>query len=60
MCIRDRGDKGRQKAGKAGRNAFLNEIGLGVDNQNKCMADGIEKAIKNFKPKKRFNLYKLA
>ena len=49
-----------RKAGKAGRNAFLNEIGLSVDNQNKCMADGIEKAIKNFKPKKRFNLYKLA
>ena len=56
----DKGKKGRDKAGKAGRNAFLNEIGLGVDNQNKCMADGIEKAIKNFKPKKRFNLYKLA
>ena len=30
------------------------------DNQNKTMADGIEKAIKNFKPKKRFNLYKIA
>ena len=56
----DKGKKGRDKAGKAGRNAFLNEIGLGVDNQNKCMADGIEKAIKNFKPKKRFNLYKIA
>ena len=56
----DKGDKGRQKAGKAGRNAFINEIGLGVDTQNKTMGDGIEKAIKNFKPKKRFNLYKLA
>ena len=56
----DKGKKGRDKAGKAGRNAFLNEIGLGVDNQNKTMADGIEKAIKNFKPKKRFNLYKIA
>ena len=56
----DKGKKGREKAGKAGREAFLGEIGLGVDNQNKCMADGIEKAIKNFKPKKRFNLYKLA
>ena len=52
--------EGREKAGKTIRNAFLNEIGLGVDNQNKTMADGIEKAIKNFKPKKRFNLYKLA
>ena len=56
----DKGVKGRAKAGKAGRKAFLGEIGLGVDNQNKCMADGIEKAIKNFKPKKRYNLYKLA
>jgi hypothetical protein len=56
----DKGEKGRAKAGKAGRKAFLGEIGLGVDNQNKCMADGIEKAIKNFKPKKRYNLYKLA
>ena len=56
----DKGDKGRKKAGKAGRNAFINEIGLGVDTQNKTMGDGIEKAIKNFKPKKRFNLYKLA
>ena len=56
----DKGKEGREKAGKAGREAFLGEVGLGVDNQNKCMADGIEKAIKNFKPKKRFNLYKLA
>ena len=56
----DKGEKGRAKAGKAGRKAFLGEIGLSVDNQNKCMADGIEKAIKNFKPKKRYNLYKLA
>jgi len=56
----DKGVKGRAKAGKAGKKAFLGEIGLGVDNQNKCMADGIEKAIKNFKPKKRYNLYKLA
>jgi len=56
----DKGEKGRKEAGKAGRKAFLGEIGLSVDNQNKCMADGIEKAIKNFKPKKRYNLYKLA
>ena len=56
----DKGVKGRAKAGKAGKKAFLGELGLGVDNQNKCMADGIEKAIKNFKPKKRYNLYKLA
>ena len=41
------------------RNEFLNEIGLGVDNQNKCMQMVLRKTIKNFKPKKRFNLYKL-
>ena len=56
----DKGDKARKKAGKAGREAFLGELGLNVDNQNKCMADGIEKAIENFKPKKRYNLYKLS
>ncbi len=55
----DKGDEGRKKAGKAGREAFLGDLGLNVDNQNKCMADGIEKAIKNWKPKKRYNLYKI-
>jgi len=55
----DKGDEGMDKAGKLGREAFLGEIGLNVDYQNKCMADGIEKAIKNWKPKKRYNLYKI-
>ena len=55
----DKGNEGRQKAGKAGREAFLGDLGLNVDYQNKCMADGIEKAIKNWKPKKRYNLYKI-
>jgi len=52
--------KQRAEAGKKGREAFLGEMGLNTDNQNKCMADGIEKAIKNFKPKERYKLYKLA
>ena len=32
---------------------------LNAKNQNKQMADGILKTIKNFKPKKKFNVYKL-
>ncbi len=55
----DKGDEEMDKAGKLGREAFLGDLGLNVDNQNKCMADGIEKAIKNWKPKKRYNLYKI-
>ena len=56
----DKTPEERKEAGLKGREAFIGELGLNAKNQNKCMADGIEKAIKNFKPKKRYNLYKLA
>ena len=56
----DKTPEERKEAGLKGREAFLGELGLNAKNQNKCMADGIEKAIKNFKPRKRYNLYKLA
>ena len=56
----DKTPEERKEAGLKGRDAFLGELGLNAKNQNKCMADGIEKAIKNFKPRKRYNLYKLA
>ena len=56
----DKTPEERDEAGKKGREAFLGEMGLNVDNQNKRMADGIEKAIKNFKPKDRYKLYKIA
>jgi hypothetical protein len=56
----DKTPKQRAEAGKKGREAFLGEMGLNTDNQNKCMADGIDNAIKNFKPKERYKLYKLA
>ena len=56
----DKTDEERTSAGLSGREAFIGEVGLNADNQNKCMADGIEKAIANFKPKERYNLYKLA
>ena len=56
----DKTPKERAEAGKKGREAFMGELGLNTDNQNKCMADGINKAIKNFTPKERYKLYKLA
>ena len=56
----DKTPEERDEAGKKGREAFLGEMGLNVNNQNKCMTDGIEKAIKNFKPKDRYKLYKIA
>ena len=55
----DKTPKQRKEAGLKGREAFLGDLGLNSKNQNKCMADGIEKAIKNFKPKPRYKLHKL-
>ena len=55
----DKTPQERKEAGLKGREAFLGELGLNAKNQNKCMADGIEKAIKNFKPKPRYKLHKL-
>ena len=55
----DKSREERKEAGLKGREEFMGEMGLSAKNQNKCMADGIEKAIANFKPKDRYNLYKL-
>jgi glycosyltransferase involved in cell wall biosynthesis len=55
----DKTPKERTKAGLKGRKEFIGEMGLNAKNQNKQMADGILKTIKNFKPKKKFNVYKL-
>ena len=55
----DKSREERKEAGLKGRKEFMGEMGLNAKNQNKCMADGIEKAIKNWKPKKKFNVYKL-
>ena len=55
----DKTPEERKEAGLKGREAFMGDLGLNAKNQNKQMADGIEKAIKNFKPKKSYNLFKL-
>jgi glycosyltransferase involved in cell wall biosynthesis len=49
----------RKKRGLVGRKEFMGEMGLNAKNQNKQMADGILKAIENWKPKQKFNVYKL-
>jgi len=49
----------RKKRALVGRDEFNGEMGLNAKNQNKCMADGIEKAISNWKPKEKYNIYKL-
>ena len=55
----DKTPQERKEAGLEGRKEFMGEMGLNAKNQNKQMADGIETAMKNWKPKKKFNVYKL-
>jgi hypothetical protein len=38
---------------------MLNEGGLSNTNMCKTLVDGIEKTLKNWKPKDRYNLYKI-
>ena len=55
----DKTPKERTKAGLVGRKEFMGEMGLNAKNQNKQMADGILQAIENWKPKEKYNVYKL-
>ena len=55
----DKKPKERKEAGLVGRKEFMGEMGLNAKNQNQKMADGILKAIENWKPKQKFNVYKL-
>jgi len=49
----------RKNRGMVGRKEFIGEMGLNANNQNECMANGILKAIENWKPKEKFNVYKI-
>jgi len=49
----------RKKRGKIGRKWMLNEGGLHSDNMCKTMADSIELTLKTWKPKKRWEIYKI-
>jgi len=55
----DKTPEQRTKAGLKGRKEFLGEMGLNHTNMCKTLVDGIETTFKNWKPKKKFNVYKL-
>jgi len=42
-----------------GRDEFLGKMGLNSENMCKTLHDGIQTTFKNWKPKKKFNVYKL-
>ena len=55
----DKTPQERKEAGKKGRKEFLGEMGLNAKNMCKTLVDGIETTFKKWKPRKRFNVYKI-
>ena len=55
----DKTPQQRKEAGLKGREEFLGEMGLNSKNMCKTLHDGIQTTFKNWKPKKKFNVYKL-
>jgi glycosyltransferase involved in cell wall biosynthesis len=55
----DKTPEQRTKAGLKGRKEFIGEMGLSNINMCKTLVDGIETTFKNWKPKKKSNVYKL-
>ena len=49
----------RNECGLKGRKEFLGEMGLNHTNMCNTLVDGIETTFKNWKPKQRFNVYKI-
>ena len=49
----------RKEFALKGREEFLGEMGLNAKNMCKTLVDGITTTFKNWKPKEKFNVYKL-
>jgi glycosyltransferase involved in cell wall biosynthesis len=49
----------RKKRALVGREEFLGEMGLNSKNMCKTLVDGIETTFKNWKPKLKYNVYKI-
>lgn len=49
----------RKVNGLEGRNAFINQMGLSHTNMNNKMIEGIDSALANWKPRKRFDVFKI-
>ena len=55
----DKTPKQRTEDGLKGRKEFLGDMGLNHTNMCKQLVDGIETTFKKWKPKKKFNVYKI-
>ena len=55
----DKSPEDRREAGSIGRDEFIGEMGLSNTNMCKTLVDGIEGTFKNWRPKKKSNVYKL-
>ena len=55
----DKTPQERKEAGLEGRKEFMGEMGLNRENMCDTLVEGIETTFKNWKPKKKFNVYKL-
>ena len=55
----DKTPEQRKEAGLKGREWMLKEDGLNTKYMCKTLVDGMETALQNWKPKERYNLYKL-
>jgi len=55
----DKAPEDRREAAQIGRDEFLGEMGLNSKNMCKTLEDGIETTFKNWKPKEKFNVYKI-
>ena len=55
----DKTPQERKEAGLEGRKEFMGEMGLNRGNMCDTLVEGIETTFKNWKPKKKFNVYKL-
>jgi glycosyltransferase involved in cell wall biosynthesis len=55
----DKTSEERKEVGLKGRQEFLGDMGLNAKYMCKTLVDGITSTFKNWKPKKKFNVYKI-
>jgi len=48
-----------KKNGLEGRRAFIEDMGLSQNNMCQQLINGVENTFKNFKPRKRYELFKI-
>jgi len=53
----DMGREARKAAGLKGREWMFGEGGFSLENMCKTMSDGIDSALQNFQPRKKYELF---